>query len=802
MPAFLINLFWSLLISTITREFFGPEQEKGDQGPAALADIDAPTIDEGTAVPVVFGSVLSSRQNVSWYGGLASEPIVKQGITVGYKYSISAQCSLCVGPVDAIREIRFDDTVVPSDKVVWTSSDHYWEADINAPDLLGGVDKEGGVVGVIRIYKGTAAQPPDVELTTLVNAELPGYRRVCYAVLYSVYLGVSTRLKSPSFLIERLPTIPGLSSTYKVIGSHRDANPVCALYELMSEPFWGAAVPADQFDLPSWLAAAATVHGEGLGVSLTLSSPADLDSTTNNLLKYVDGVVYDDPTTGLIGIRLVREGDLVDAPLLTKDHVSEVRTSRVSWSELQSTVKVTYTDPSRNYETGGVMAQNSALVQSLGGAVTLETFDASAFTTAATAQFASERLLRALSYPMSKAEIVGDRTLATLQVGQPLRLQWSRPPIDAYYRVTQVTRGDSLDGNVTVSCVEDVFAAASNTFTPPPGSGWTAEGARALPVALALLMEAPYHLRRVDARTILFGAARPNTSHTGYYASVQGGADDTVYGWLASGVLSADLPQWDGPTLSSLALAMTLPADVGNPTTTEYDAGEALLLVGGELMAYRTVAVSGGTVTFGTVARGVLDTVPEAHSSGERVYVLKTARVRPVLDLASDASVTVAARTITQADVQPAEEATVRSLTTSSRALRPLPPGAPRVDGVLWDNGSHVEGAVLTWEPRSRMTAAVVAQDATGYTAEAGTDYVLRVYQSGALLATYTTSATSHTLTETGALTITLHARRGGLESHQGQRLTLTVTPAAGHLLLESGHLLRTESGDRLVLEA
>lgn len=795
MNPFLLQLIWAVVMSVVTRELFAPD-DPADAEAASIGDLDAPTIDEGTGIPVVFGSVLTGRQNVSWYGGLGTERILQGGVVTGYKYRLTAQCSICMGPVDDIREVRFEDSPT---EATWTETADYWDLDINQPEMFGGMEKEGGVVGGVRIYRGTTTQEPDVELATLANAYLPAYRRVCYAVLRDLYIGTSPRLKSPSFLVERCPNSLGTSGGVHVVGPNRDANPVCCIFDVLTDVIWGAATPADQFDLAQWRAAAAVVHAEGFGISMSLTSGSDVDSIVQGMCKYIDAVVYDDPASGLIGIQLVRESDLLAAPTLTADEVESVGATRISWTDLKSTVKVTYTDPGRNYETGGVMAQNSAVVRALGGAVDLESRDAPAFTSASVATASATRLLRAMSYPLSKVEVKGNRALASLRAGQAFRLQWARPSIDAYYRVTRVDLGSSNDPWPTVSGVEDVFAAASNTFTPPVTGGGGAVGAAALPVTRALLMEMPYYLRRNDSRSVLYGAARPNSSHTGYKVT----GNETLYDWLSSAPLTSSIAQWSGPTLSSITLAMTLPDDVDTPSPTEVDAGGALLLVGAELMSYSTVTRNGdSTVTFGTLTRGVLDTVPAAHEAGELAMVVLTARVRRNLDLTSDGTVSVAARTFTAADSQTVDEATVRSITTTSRAARPLAPGALKVNGVLWGAGPHAAGATVSWEPRTRQATTVLSQVVTGQAAEGGTDYVLRVYSGGTLLATYTPAGTSQVLAESGSLVLTLHARRGGLESWQGHRLVCSITASVSHLLLEdSGHLL-LESGDALLLEA
>ena len=50
-----------------------------DQQPPELGDIDAPTAEEGKAIPVVFGTVWARSPNVIWYGALRTTPIIKGG---------------------------------------------------------------------------------------------------------------------------------------------------------------------------------------------------------------------------------------------------------------------------------------------------------------------------------------------------------------------------------------------------------------------------------------------------------------------------------------------------------------------------------------------------------------------------------------------------------------------------------------------------------------------------------------------------------------------------------------------------
>lgn len=47
--------------------------------PAGIDSADIPTAEEGTPIPVVFGRVLVTGPNVTWYGALEAEPIYGSG---------------------------------------------------------------------------------------------------------------------------------------------------------------------------------------------------------------------------------------------------------------------------------------------------------------------------------------------------------------------------------------------------------------------------------------------------------------------------------------------------------------------------------------------------------------------------------------------------------------------------------------------------------------------------------------------------------------------------------------------------
>ena len=72
----MVNFFFQLavmVVSGIISYALAPKPPKPK--PAALADFDAPTAEEGRPMPVVFGTVWLRSPNVLWYGDLRAEPI-------------------------------------------------------------------------------------------------------------------------------------------------------------------------------------------------------------------------------------------------------------------------------------------------------------------------------------------------------------------------------------------------------------------------------------------------------------------------------------------------------------------------------------------------------------------------------------------------------------------------------------------------------------------------------------------------------------------------------------------------------
>ena len=234
-----------------------------------------------------------------------------------------------------------------------------------------------------------------------------------------------------------------------------------------------------------------------------------------------------------------------------------------------------------------------------------------------------------------------------------------------------------------------------------------------------------------------------------------GGTDYTLTGDLPAfspyGYLTVALPHI---TEASTTLHIRAGKDLTtltDATEAEHQAGKNILLIGNEFIAWRTISANGdGTYTLGTCWRGVLDTVPEAHTAGSAVLFL-SAGVGTTADADYPADCTVACKILpkTFSETLAIGDAEAVSITTDSRAWKPLPPGCIRLNGERrWE--AITGDAVATWASRNRLaqTAAqrVYTQDEPDISGGPEGTYTVETLIDGVVKHTDTgITATSHT---------------------------------------------------------
>jgi hypothetical protein len=274
-------------------------------------------------------------------------------------------------------------------------------------------------------------------------------------------------------------------------------------------------------------------------------------------------------------------------------------------------------------------------------------------------------------------------------------------------------------------------------------------GAPAAPTAQTLL-EGPFHLIGSADRHVLTAAVRSSGADLGYdiFSDRTGGTayelTNVSQGFTPSGRLagfyaaSTSALDATGFVLNTIVDLLSL----DGLTTDELYAGVQLCLIDSEILAVQTPTDNGdGTWTFTNVLRGVLDTVPAAHSAGARVWFLLPggcAVVEPTNPYPADGNIRVKLCPFNNRGVLDLSAASAILIATASRAQKPYPPGNVKLNGTPWP--TTIAGGfdlVVTWAHRHRVQQfvdlKVVAQDAGNYVATPEGDYTVEIRVGGVL---------------------------------------------------------------------
>lgn len=762
---------------------------------------------------------------------------------IGYRYLMGLHMGLCRGPVDEIVQIRV------GDKGAWVGSvSKSQTTSISAYTLFGGDKGEGGVEGPLDIMMGDADQPQNPKLADMLNgyaSSSSGYRannwvtdppRTGRGVLVPAFRGVVTMFfngiitalnpypKTWKVRVRRtkkgwtddapwypekatiwlrndnidvssqMPPNQGQAGEWmNYIKNIQAMNGAHILYEAATNAEWGRGLDPSVLNLDSYRVAADTLFNEGFGLCLRWSRTDQVSSLVQSVLDHIGGAQYLDRTTGLITLRLIREDYDVNAlPLFTPDSglISILEDTNSSADIAPNEIVVKWHDPITDSD-GQVREQNLASIQSQ-QSVNSQSREYLGLPTSALARRVALRDLRSTAGGLKRYKVQLDRRARSLAPADVFRVSDpARGISNIVLRVGDVDDGRQTEGVITISGVQDVFGLPASGFTEEQNSGWTPPDSTARPVQAARLLEIPYRdlvravgaaeasVRPVDACHLAAVALRPTTTSLAYVLeSRPDGADKYITAgtgsWAPTGTVVGTLSR----TATTVALdwAFNLAAvEIG---------GEAL--IDDEIVRVDAVDLETNTIT---IARGCVDTIPQLHAAGARVWFVEG-------DTAGDRTEylpfeTVFAKLLTRTSSQQLDPAFApeMSIVMAQRQGRPYVCGNVKVNGQAWFNVVPTSADwVVTWSHRDRITQQdqLVDHTAADIGPETGVTYTARVYNAlGTLVRTYSgISANSWSYPRTtqqadgltGMFTVVLLAVRGGLESLSSYTIQGRVT--------------------------
>lgn len=787
---------------------------------AAFDDFDFPTAEDGTPQIVVFGDVWLTDWTVIGVGNYRNEVIMKssgglfsKSAPTGHKYFMSIFMGVCRG-IDDLVEIKI------GDKTAWTGnigSDNKVTVAINKPNLFGGDDSEGGIVGKLIIMKGAADQDVLTELEqmwgTVIEeghyiddggyynssvwvppviepAVVPAFRGVVTFLYDGVICSNSPYPKPWSFRVRRSTSGWDGAVWYpaKAVISLNDdkikaMNAAHIIYEAQTNRAWGRGFSASQLDLTSFQIAADKLYNEGFGICLAWRRQDSLSEFIQQIVDTIGAALFLDRLTGLWKLVLIREDYDVDTlPIYNSSNglLNITEDNNAANDVAANQTNVTYRDPITN-EDQPVRAENIASIQKYG--VISENKTYSGIPTQALAGRITARDMKIAQAGLKKFKLEFDRRAFQMQPMSVFKINAQEQGIDSIVlRAVRVEHNDITEGKITVTCVQDVFGLAETNFINHQPSLHQPPITTAQQVTDPVIYEVPFFelLQDFSASDLVsksgqgifaVAAAKPSSLHISFdllaktstevsYNNV-GTSDFTFISAIATAI---------GQTAAAVTCILAAPIK-------DVVVGDRAM-IGSEIVRIDAIDLIANTVT---IARGCIDTEPQSHAAGTKflVYSGLTNAANRIFSIGQTANLKIITRTAS--DSLNPTTATVYTAQSSNRLSRPYPPANVKINATYFPEETDVtDGLVITWEHRNRLTQKVPSFIESSSTVEAGTTYNLKIFDANNIEIDSQISVSSPymfivPIDVVNPITIQLESERDSLKSNQAYSAKVTV---------------------------
>lgn len=708
--------------------------------------------------------------------------------TIGFRYYLGVHAAVCIGPVDAVTKLEFDNRTA-------------WEGEVTAngrigvfaPELFGGDKREGGVVGSVDLLMGEPGQGKNAYLMSQLGTDIPTYRGI-FTVVFRGFEGdegfdFGNRYESAELLASLLskfdiedtndlmedlkkdyaghsfywaslnPYIKAFAPTVKRIlkgwtngvWNAADAaigdemNPAHIIYQCLTDPAFGLGISASRIGA-SFDTAADQLLAEEFGLSLMWTRQESVEDFIGIILTHIDATLYEDRFTGLMELKLVRDDyDVNTLDVFGPDEIISMESfSRPGWGETVNEVIVQYTNRETSEDAATVSIQDLANIRIQGGVVN-STRDYPGINSESLARRVAARDLRTGASPLASLQFTINRTAWNLAPGFVFKLNWPDYNVsNLVCRVLSVDYGDLDSQAVTVNAVEDVFALPDVAYGEEQTPLWEDPTGVPLDIVYAQAYEAtwPEVVRSLGATAA--EALPPSQCFVTGVAQKPGSGVNVALEIGAS--LTPNVGDFSiRPDDAGYTPVATIAAPADYLDTTAAWSSTTGWPFEGTVNAYAywddeivlIESVDTGTQTI-TMKRGCHDTVPQTHSAGSKVWVFNGNRgylgvdssFAEFAETGDSVYLRFLGRSLTYTSAL--ASAPQSQVILSDRWLRPYPPADVKIDAQYYP--SEFEGAFeITWVSRNRLTQDGVGAGMVGWTEAAvlpedGTTYTLEVY--------------------------------------------------------------------------
>jgi len=655
----------------------------------------------------------------------------KKKVTVGYRYYMGLHFGLCHGPVDQVQRIDVGEREAWSGSVTANST-----IAISKPDLFGGDKKEGGIVGGMDILMGGASQAANAYLSSKLGTPISAFRGILSAVWKQGQVSANNPYVKPwAFKVKRI--LQGWSSGSAWYSAKAeisgDMNPAHIIYQCLTDASWGMGYPTASLDDTVFQNVADALYAEGFGLSIIWNQQSSIEDFIRVVLDHIGGVLYVTADTGKFAIKLIR-GDYVKANLPLYDPsnlLSADDYQRQGWGETVNEITVIYRSMTTNKDVA-VTVQDLANITTQGTVIN-QTKQYPGISNDALAKRVAQRDLNNSSTPLSRIRLKANREAWAEIPGNVIRLSWPDYGIDdVVFRILEVNRGTLQDGTITIDCAEDIFAFPTNSYIVDQPPQWTNPTTAPAPAPYRMLIETPYWDLATGLSPADFDYVDPLSAYLETLAARPSGDALDYELWTA---LSGSVTyKSDGDFCPHATLAAAVAPAVTSTILLADGVDLDLVVAGGyaiigdmEYVKVNSINLIAGTVT---VDRGVLDTVPQSHSIGARIWFADGYQAIDETEYAYNNLVYAKILPSTGQGTLLLAAASFDTKTFSRRHNRPYPPGGVFINSAQYPQSISVNAAYVNWSHRDRtqQTAELINQNIGSIGPEPGTTYNIRFY--------------------------------------------------------------------------
>lgn len=748
--------------------------------------------------------------------------------TIGYRYFMTLQMGIGRGPINELIEIRV------ADKMAWFGSvTGNQTVSIEAGELFGGDQGEGGIRGVMDVMMGGPTQGKNSRLVAMRGALQSAFRGVATLVYDGLICSMNPYPKPWRMRVRRttagwdreawyperaniyfydnytkidMPNIPvgylgdpdffDSDEWADLVNSAQIAvqeelvlrrrtinamNPAHILIEIATNKAWGRGMPDDQIDWDTFRLAADKLWCEKFGLCMRWNRQSAVGDIVAEIINTIGAMQYVSRNTGKLTLKLIRDDyDPDGLPVFTRTSgILSINNAEKSGNDSGfNEIVVKYKSPVLG-EPAAVRYQNLGSVMSDAG-VNSNTVEYLSVPHRDLAVKLAARDVRASTSEVGTLDITLDRRGWPLEPGSVFRLQDEAVGYaDVVMRVVTIKNEDYVNGTITIQAVTDIYGLPNASYLDERPEAPDGDSQAPAVATQVLLVESSYrdlyqamdraNFEILDNDVAFLGSLVARPANQVDYLMLSRAAGEETFADSSPGSFSPVAKLPYELNPLDTLIAFTQ-ADLSNVQVGE------IALINREHV--KVVAVDPMSMIV-MIERGCLDTIPARHPAESLMWFYED-------DGSYGTREFVAGETV-QAKILPASTsarlseslAPTLSLTMTGRFGQPYVPGNLQINGESAYLVPELEsGAEITWARRNRVTQQdiVYGHTAGDITPEAGQTVTIRLRRADTLAVVEEVTGltgTSHILTfaYAGAVILEVLAERDGLESYQKYQL-------------------------------